>query len=37
MNLLTGTGVYLAVIAIAVCMLMRAARMKKELNADEQG
>ena len=36
MNLLTGTGVYLAVIAIAICMLIRSARMKKELNADEQ-
>lgn len=37
MNLLTGTGVYLAVVIIAVCMLVRSARMKKELNADEQG
>lgn len=37
MNLLTGTGVYLAVVIIAVCMLVRSARMKKELNSDEQG
>lgn len=37
MNLLTGAGVFLSVNIIAVRMLIQSARMKRELNADEQG